>query len=585
MPTVQSLFADHLNVWTTAIQKKSSSGRGTNKKINLYGIKKLRELILELAVRGQLAPQDSSEEPASVLLKKIAIEKAQLVEEGKIKKQKSLPKISEDERPFQLPDGWKWIRLGELCKKVTDGSHNPPKDSGVGFPMLSSQNVNYGKIFFSSPSRYVSEEDFIKENKRTQIEPDDVLLTIVASLGRSAVVPKNAPKFVLQRSVAVLDSLMVSQFLAKHLVSPVCLNYYDTNAKGTAQKGIYLGKLSFMPIAVPAEAEQHRIVSKIDELMALCDQLEQETENSITDHQTLVKNFLATLTESKDAEEFAQNWSRVAGHFDTLFATEDSIDQLKQTILQLAVMGKLVPQDPSDEPASVLLEKIMAEKKQLVKEGKIKKQKPLPPINDNAKPFKLPQGWVWVRPDEFSQKITDGEHFRPPTQAEGIYFLSAKDVRENGVSLEDPLFISAETAEKALQRCDPEYGDLLIVSRGATVGRICKVDVRQVFCLLGSVILIKPTSLVLSDFFSIALKSPNVFQQLISASGSTAQQAIYLRDLKKIVMPLPPLPEQHRIVAKVDELMAVCDQLKASLNDAQIIQTHLADAIVEQAVA
>ena len=126
----------------------------------------------------------------------------------------------------------------------------------------------------------------------------------------------------------------------------------------------------------------------------------------------------------------------------------------------------------------------------MVKEGKIKKQAALPEITEEEKPFELPKGWEWVAPDDFSIKITDGEHFRPKTQDEGIYFLSAKDVREDGISLEDPLFISEETAKVALQRCNPERGDILIVSRGATVGRMCTVDIDEVFCLLGSVILI-----------------------------------------------------------------------------------------------
>jgi type I restriction enzyme S subunit len=280
---------------------------------------------------------------------------------------------------------------------------------------------------------------------------------------------------------------------------------------------------------LPPLDEQHRIVAKVDELMALCDQLEQRQTDSLQDHQILVETLLRTLVDdahdcmdaggrathgavaedaqvswearmpgatADSAESTQQAWNRIAEHFDTLFTTEESIDQLKQTILQLAVMGRLVPQDPNDEPASVLLESIAEEKKQLEKEGRIKKQKALPDISEDEKPFNSPIGWEWVRADKFSKKITDGEHFRPQTQDGGVFFLSAKDIREDGVSLDDPLFISQETAEKALQRCDPEKGDVLIVSRGATVGRMCTVNIDDVFCLLGSVILIKPVGAV-----------------------------------------------------------------------------------------
>ena len=144
-------------------------------------------------MRGKLVLQDLNDEPAGELLKRIQTEKAKLVAEGKIKKDKPLSPISDEEKPFELPQGWEWVKLGVLTKKLTDGSHNPPKDAGEGFPMLSSQNVNFGKIDFESPSRYVSKEDFEIENSRTRIESGDVLLTIVASLGRPAVVPDNDP--------------------------------------------------------------------------------------------------------------------------------------------------------------------------------------------------------------------------------------------------------------------------------------------------------------------------------------------------------------------------------------------------------
>ncbi|HBI5429060.1 TPA: restriction endonuclease subunit S, partial [Salmonella enterica] len=149
--------------------------------------------------------------------------------------------------------------------------------------------------------------------------------------------------------------------------------------------------------SLPPLCEQIRIVTKVEELMSLCDQLEQHSLTSLDTHQQLVETLLTTLTDSQNADQLAENWSRISEHFDTLFTTEASIDALKQTILQLAVMGKLVPQDPNDEPASELLKRIAQEKAQLVKDGKMKKQKPLPPISDEEKPFELPDGWEWVK--------------------------------------------------------------------------------------------------------------------------------------------------------------------------------------------
>lgn len=151
------------------------------------------------------------------------------------------------------------------------------------------------------------------------------------------------------------------------------------------------------PIPFPPLQEQERIIIRFTQLMSLCDQLEQQSLTSLDAHQQLVETLLGTLTDSQNVEELAENWARISEHFDTLFTTEASVDALKQTILQLAVMGKLVPQDPNDEPASELLKRIAQKKAQLVKEGKIKKQKPLPPISDEEKPFELPEGWEWCR--------------------------------------------------------------------------------------------------------------------------------------------------------------------------------------------
>ena len=239
--------------------------------------------------------------------------------------------------------------------------------------MLSSQNVNYGAIDFSKPSRYVSEEDFFKENQRTDVKSGDVLLTIVASLGRSAVVPNNAPKFVLQRSVAVISSPIDSDFLSQLFVSSVCLNYYDTHAKGTAQKGIYLGKLSLMPIPLPPLNEQKRIVEKINQLKALCDELEKLKDQKETKKLTVHKSAINQLLDSKDVINSQKGWHFISNHFNDLYTVKKNVSELRSAILQLAMQGKLVPQDTNDQPASELLKEIQREKK----DNKVKSLEPI----------------------------------------------------------------------------------------------------------------------------------------------------------------------------------------------------------------
>ncbi|HFG2028773.1 TPA: restriction endonuclease subunit S [Vibrio cholerae] len=585
--SAEKLITDHIDIWTSAVQAKSSSGRGSSKKRELYGIKKLRELILELAVRGKLVPQDPNDEPASVLLERIAAEKAQLVKDKIIRKPKKLDVLTDNELFFAAPSGWSFARLGDLAVKLTDGSHNPARDFGSGYPMFSSQNVHFGTIDFSSPSRYVDEDNFLKEDSRTQIVPGDILLTIVGTIGRAAVVPIDAPKFVLQRSVAVIKTSLIPEFLVYYLASPSCTSYFEANGKGTAQKGIYLGKLAEMPIVVPSLEEQRRIVAKVDELMALCDQLEQQTEASLDAHQVLVETLLTTLTNSQDAAELMANWARISEHFDTLFTTEQSIDQLKQTILQLAVMGKLVPQDPNDEPAAKLLERIAIEKAQLVKEKKIKKQKALPPIANDEKPFELPKGWEFAYMQDLCSLITDGTHQTPKYTDDGRPFISAQCVKPFKFMPQHCRYVSEEHYQSYIKNRKPEFEDILLSRVGAGIGEAAVIDSDLEFAIYVSTGLLKPhKSQIHARYLELWLNSPigRGFSERNTLGKGVSQGNLNLTLIRSFVVSLPPLKEQLRIVAKFTELNEMCDQLIERLRDSQQTQLQLTDAIVEQAL-
>lgn len=584
---IEKLITEHIDIWTSAVKSKSTSGRGSSKKLELYGVKKLRELILELAVRGKLVPQDPNDEPASVLLERITAEKAQLVKEKKIKKPKSLAPIEQDDISYRLPNGWAVARLGCICNKLTDGSHNPAKDAGLGYPMYSSQNVQFREIDFSNPSRYVDELNYQKEHARTQVQSGDILLTIVGTLGRAAVVPDDAPDFVLQRSVAVIESALNSDFLTYFFAAPICIKYFEEHGKGTAQKGIYLGKLSLMPVFVPPLKEQHRIVAKVDELMALCDQLEQQTEASIEAHQVLVTTLLDTLTNSADADELMQNWARISEHFDTLFTTEASIDQLKQTILQLAVMGKLVPQDPSDEPAAELLKRIAEEKAQLVKEKKIKKEKTLPPIAEDEKPFELPSGWEICRLGELLPQFQNGASSRGDKEGNEIVVLRLADIKDWQISLDDTRSIVIE--RKSIERYSLQEGDVLIIRVNGSadiVGRFvtCHEDYDAIYC--DHFIRMRfPVECYMPSFLSLLGSSSIIREKIADLFISTAgQKTVNQTHISSLITVLPPIKEQLRIINKVDELLSICNQLKVRLKESKSTQLQLTDTIVKQAI-
>jgi type I restriction enzyme S subunit len=591
MSAIQQLLTDHIDIWTAAdVEKKSGRGRSSGNTATAYGIKKLRELILELAVRGKLVPQDANDEPASELLKRIQAEKAKLLAEGKIKKGKPLPPITEDERPFELPQGWNLERLGNLAHLITKGT--TPTSLGftyqnTGIRFVKVENVSVGRINIESIDQYISEEAD-KALSRSRLMASDVLFSIAGTIGRTCIIhPEDIPANTNQAFAIIRGTKTVfdQMFLLRQLDSFVS-NKTKERARGGAMYNVSLSDLADLVLIIPPLAEQHRIVAKVDELMVLCDQLEIQHGNATEAHEKLVSHLLGTLMQSQSAEDFSANWQRIAAHFDTLFTTEASIDVLKQTLLQLAVMGKLVPQDPNDEPASELLKRIQAEKAKLIAEGKIKKDKPLVEIAENEKPFELPEGWEWARMINCAKQITDGEHLTPQrtTDVTKIPLVTAKNVRDGNMDYTSTDYVDFDVAEKCWNRCKPELNDILIVSVGATIGRLTIIDDHRDMVIVRSVTLVKPL-LINIPYLALSLRSPFLQKIIWSGVRQNAQPCLYLSVSNSLPIPLPPFAEQHRIVAKVDELMVLCDALKTRINEAQSIQTHLADAIVNQAVA
>lgn len=478
----EQLITEHLDIWTTAIEQKSLSGRGSSKKFSLHGIKKLRELILELAVRGKLVSQDPTDEPASVLLERIDAEKAQLIKDKKIKKPKVLPEISEDEKPFELPKGWRFLRLGEIGYWAI-GSGFPlaiqgETDKEVLVCKVSDMNLEGNDKYIYTTKNSV---DFETANvKKLKIHQKGTV--IFPKIGGAIATNKRriifTPTVIDNNCLGITPySIFESDYLYLYLKS-VDFTYFQA---GTSVPALSQTVLELIALGLPPLSEQKRISDKVNELMNLCDALEAQTENSITAHQTLVEVLLEALlktpeqtaTPEQATAQFQLNWQRLSEHFDTLFTTTASIDTLKQTILQLAVMGKLVPQNPNDEPAAKLLERIAAEKAQLIKDKKIKKQKPLPEITDEEKPFELPEGWEFVRLGDLTSRLGSGSTPRGGQSAyvdEGIIFLRSQNIWNDGLKLDDTAYITNETHEKMLNT-HVYPNDVLLNITGASLGR------------------------------------------------------------------------------------------------------------------
>ncbi|HHX9367718.1 TPA: restriction endonuclease subunit S [Salmonella enterica subsp. enterica serovar Newport] len=568
---VEKLIVDHIDTWTTALQTRSTAGRGSSGKIDLYGIKKLRELILELAVRGKLVPQDPNDEPASVLLKRIAAEKAELVKQGKIKKQKPLPEISEEEKPFELPMGWEWTRLGSIsnygfCDKAE------PEDVTPETWILELEDIE--KVTSKLINKVTFAERPFKSSKNRFSQGDVLYGKLRPYLDK--VIVANEPGVCTTEIIPITSyGNIYPEFLRLLLKAPNFIIYANSSTHGMNLPRLGTEKAQQAVIELAPIQEQLRIVSRVDKLMSLCDQLEQHSLTSLDAHQQLVETLLTTLTDSQNADELAENWARISEHFDTLFTTEASIAALKQTILQLAVMGKLVPQDPNDEPASELLKRIAQEKAQLVKDGKMKKQKPLPPISDEEKPFELPIGWEWCRLGECINLIS-GQHLKPDEYEEechGEMLPYITGPAEFG--LISPTY-SKYTNEK---RAIAAKGDILITCKGAGLGKLNVADTNiAISRQLMAINVIRMNS----EYLKIILDS--IYGYFQSKGVGIAIPGISREDVMEPLIMLPPFEEQKRIMENLYKLNFLIEDIKFRIKSAQQTQLHLADALTDAAI-
>ena len=403
----------------------------------------------------------------------------------------------------------------------------------------------------------------------------------------------NEKCLVADSHVTVIRPLLISEkFVAIYLSSPdvqkkIEPTHEDSLVSGTTkQVELNVAAVKALPIPLPPLAEQHRIVAKVDELMALCDQLEQQQAGNLQAQQALVETLLRTLVEAGDANETHQAWNRIAEHFDSLFTTEDTIDQLKQAVLQLAVMGALLPQDPEDEPAHEFLDRVAADKNRLAKVGRIRKLKNLPNVKAEEMCFPIKRGWEWARLEQFS---IVGTGATPARDNLSYYEPPAFNWVTSGETEEEFIFDTKEkVSQKAIDDTNVSIypaGTLVVAmyGQGKTRGQITELMIDA-----GTNQACAAISLICRDSFHrkyIKLFFEKSYEELRSQAAGGAQPNLNLGKISQTVIPIPPLAEQKRIVTKVDELMGLCNSLKARIQQAQTTQAHLADAIVEQAVA
>ena len=551
------------------------------------GIPKLRKLILQMAVHGKLVPQDRNDEPASELLKRIREEKQCLIAEGVIRKQKPTPALGADKGTWTLPVNWAWTRTGEVAYLVRGitfpASAKSKHRSEDRIACLRTTNVQ-GEVMWDD-LLYVSRE-YVRHAAQS-VRARDLMISLANSyelVGKVALVREIPEEAAFGGFIGALRTAVIPPAYLLHLFrSPYMQSKLRASSSQTTNiANISLKSLNPIPIPIPPLAEQKRIVSKVDELMALCDDLEIKQQAKRTKQISLNRASLHILTEPS-VTSLATAWHRVRDHFDHLYTSPEAVSDLRQTILQLAVMGRLVPQDPTDEPASELLKKIQAEKHRLIAEGTIRKPKLLPPIAPDERTYEPPNGWEWSRLEDISDKITDGEHISPAKTNVGVMLLTAKHVLGHTISTKDPQFVAPDDARHFRLRCDPLRGDVLICSRG-TIGRSAVVDTDEIFCLMGSVIQLRANECMNSGYVHRLLSTSRAQEWMSSSSGATAVKALYLKDIRACPIPVPPAAEQVRIVAKVDELMTLCNNLESKLQQTQTDADNLLTAIAHEMV-
>ena len=491
----------------------------------------LKNSILQEAITGRLVPQDPNDEPASVLLDKIRKEKARLVKDGKLKK-KDLEEtpISEDEKPFKIPKSWEWVRIDQIATSQLGKTLDKGKQTGKEYPYLCSINVYWDGIDLSKVKTFLLKDEELDKYK---LKKGDLLVCEGGDYGRCNVWDSDEDMYYQNALHRIRFYGDLSVYFFKYIFEQYRTLDYIVG-QGQTIKHFTYANMKTLAFPLPPLAEQKRIVAKIEELLPK-----------------------------------VEAYGKAQESLDKL--NEELPERLKKSILQEAITGRLVPQDPNDEPASVLLDKIRAEKKQLVKEGKLKKKDLVEtPVEEDEKPFEIPESWEWCSLNDICIFLSRG---KSPTYSaipnEYPVFAQKCNLKDGGISLEQAKFLSPETVSKWQEEYHLRTDDVLVNSTGT--GTVCRTRLfhekylgKYPFTVPDSHVSVVRTSESISSAFIFNLFNSKFYQDYWNdrLAGSTNQKELYIGVLQNTIIPLPPLAEQKRIVAKIEEVFKEIDKLK-----------------------
>lgn len=467
----------------------------------------LKNSILQLAIQGKLVEQRPEEGTAEELYQQIQAEKQKLIKEKKIKKDNPLPEITDNEKPFDIPESWKWVRIGQIFG-LQAGKNISANEIG------DSETIGHKYLCYGGNGVRGYVDSWNREGH-------------YAIIGRQGALCGNINWakgffYATEHAVVVDHYNLTDVAWCGWFLRALNLNQYAT---ATAQPGLAVANIVKVLLPLPPLAEQKRIVAKIEQLLPLIDRYEAA-------------------------------WSRLEA-FNKRFPAD-----MQKSILQEAIQGRLVEQRPEEGTGEELYQQIQAEKQRLIADKKIKKEKPLPEITEDEKPFEIPESWKWVKLATISSKITDGEHKTPHRVASycGYYLLSARNVRNGFISLDDVDYVDQKEFEQLSKRCNPQCGDILISCSGS-VGRCAVICDDNNYVMVRSAAMVSPI-LLDSNYLMFAVRSSVVQDQIKHRIKQTAQANLFQDAIRNLIVPLPPLAEQKRIVAKIEQLLPLCEKLK-----------------------
>ena len=546
---------------------------------NEKSLESLNKIILDLAIRGKLVEQNPEDEPASELLKRIKEEKERLIKEKVIKKEKELLKIEEDEIPFEIPESWEWVRLGEIG---IWGSGATPSRSKLEYyqngdiPWLKTGELNDSYI-------YNSEEKITKlALEKTSLrlcKAKDVLIAMYgATIGKLGILEIEATTNQACCACTVYQGIYY-KFLFYFLMAR--RESFKSQGAGGAQPNISKEKIINSLFTLPSLAEQKRIVEKVERLQGLIKNLKEVYLLNEESRLNLKKSLLAEIEKNNSDKELLKNLELVFSNFDKVIRSKEDIKDIRNLILSLAIKGKLVEQNPEDEPASELFTRIKEEKERLIKEKVIKKEKELAKLEKDEIPFEIPKSWEWVRLGEILNLLTDGAHKTPKYVENGVPFLSVKNMSNGKLNFDDVKYITQEEHIELSKRCNVEYGDLLLTKVGTT-GIPVIVDTYREFNIFVSVALLKFNKNCIDvKFLRLLLQSPFVYNQSQENTKGVGNKNWVLKDISNTKIILPPLAEQQRIVERVEKLMSICDMLEEKIVESERVSEKLLESLVK----